>query len=68
MNAPSQMCRSAAVRVAAIALAVSALPAPSFAQTWPTKPIRAIIPITAGSARISSRERSLSAWPANSNR
>jgi hypothetical protein len=66
MNARSQMSRSVAVRAAAIALAVGALPAASFAQPWPTKPIRAIIPITAAARQISSRARFLSTWPASS--
>src|SRR5262245_23552898 len=50
MTIPRQFHRPAALRATAIALMVGALPATLFAQAWPTKPIRAIIPIAAGSA------------------
>lgn len=50
MNALGQICRAAALRAAAIAIAASAPLASAFPQSWPAKPIRAIIPIAAGSA------------------
>lgn len=38
------------LRLAATALAAPVLPAPAWAQSWPAKPIRAMIPFSAGSS------------------
>ncbi len=43
------ICRRAFLKISAVALATPALVRTSFAQAWPDKTIRAIIPFTAGS-------------------
>ncbi len=41
--------RRQSLRLAGAALATSALPSLARAQSWPMKPIRAVVPFTAGS-------------------
>ncbi|MEY2618778.1 MAG: putative extracytoplasmic binding receptor, partial [Pseudomonadota bacterium] len=50
MPAPHFVSRRRAVLSAAALAAATVLPQASFAQAWPTKPIKAIVPFAAGSA------------------